>query len=178
MSLTLYHLHFVTYTLSLKLCLHFVTHTLSPTLYVTHTFSPTVSHLQFGTGTDQFNSTAYAMSSLAKPSNNPSETTYDNHIELDYTFLSDYCTKHSQMLPPTTTTDVMKAIQSINTRRSPDVDGLTAEHFRHAGSSYCTTLTILLNHMFRTHQVVPFIKRGMVFSVFRKKPPNHTSPES
>ena len=99
-------------------------------------------------------------SSLAKPNSNSTESAYDNYIELDYTFLSDYCTKYSQMLPPTTTIDVMKAIQSINIRISPDVDDLTAEHFRHAGSLYCTTLTMLLNHMFRTHQVV------------------HTSPES
>ena len=63
-------------------------------------------------------------SSLAKPNSNSTETTYDNYIELDYAFSSDYYTKYSQMLPPTTTIDVMKAIQSINTTRSPDVDGL------------------------------------------------------
>ena len=39
-------------------------------------------------------------SSLAKPNRNSTETTYYNHIELDYAFLSDYCTKYSQMFPP------------------------------------------------------------------------------
>ena len=108
---------------------------------------------------------------LAQPSPGLVKTDYDNRIALDHNFLRHYCDTTNNSWISLSSHDVVKAVQSLNTGRSADADGLTAEHFRYAGQAFYDILTTILNQIGATQQVPSLLKRGLVTSVHKKKPP-------
>ena len=90
---------------------------------------------------------------LAQPSPGLVKTDYDNRIALDHNFLRRYCDTTDNSWISLSSHDVVKAVQSLNTGRSADADGLTAEHFRYAGQAFYDILTTILNQIGATQQV-------------------------
>ena len=110
-------------------------------------------------------------SKLATASVPERPTSYDDLVDLDYNFLYACCEQSTPELPLVTVRDIVVAAQSLNLGKAADVEGLTAEHVRYAGSHLAEALAAVINNLQMNRQIPQLLKRGLLFSVYKKKPP-------
>ena len=67
--------------------------------------------------------------------------------------------------------------QALNLNKAPDIEGLTAEHIRYAGTHLLDCLTAIINTILANRDIPHYLKRGLLFSVYKKKPPI-TNPQN
>ena len=65
--------------------------------------------------------------------------------------------------------ELEKAIRSLNSKKAPDVYGLTAEHLKYGGSTLVNYLTELLNNTCKADSTPDLIKLGILSPVFKRK---------
>ena len=61
-----------------------------------------------------------------------------------------------------------KAIKSLNTKKAPDADGLTAEHIKNAGILMTGALTKIVNAIFREKKIPKRLKLGILTPIWKK----------
>jgi CII-binding regulator of phage lambda lysogenization HflD len=59
--------------------------------------------------------------------------------------------------------------RSLNSKKAPDVYGITAEHLKYGGSTLVNYLTKLLNNICKADSTLDLIKLGILSSVFKRK---------
>ena len=63
----------------------------------------------------------------------------------------------------------MDALRSLNTGKSADIFGVTAEHFIYASEALVTVLARLMNDIFVNGNIPDMMKQGVLTPVFKKK---------
>ena len=64
--------------------------------------------------------------------------------------------------------EIHQAIKSLNSGKSPDEMGLTAEHLKYSGETLLPTLVAIFNDIVRTKTVPDVFKSGIITPVHRK----------
>jgi hypothetical protein len=83
--------------------------------------------------------------------------------------LEDITKKEEAPLTPLTYEEVHRAITKLNTNKSPDAFGITAEHLKNAGALAIGRLTEILNHILRSCTIPETLKLGILTPVYKNK---------
>ncbi|VDI15809.1 Hypothetical predicted protein, partial [Mytilus galloprovincialis] len=65
--------------------------------------------------------------------------------------------------------EVQNAINKLNKNKSPDIYGITAEHFIHGGPDLTVALTKIINNICISCVIPDYIKMGILSPIFKKK---------
>ena len=107
---------------------------------------------------------------LATPSDNLNfDKHYIEHVQQDVDVIKDICDSSEETLQEATTEELEKAIRSLNTGKSPDVYGVTAEHILNAGPAIIEILLLIYNAIFQLQTVPDILKIGTLTPVFKRK---------
>ena len=74
-------------------------------------------------------------------------------------------------MQPVTEKEVMDALKSLNTGKSSDIFGVTAEHFIYASEALVTVHARVMNDIFVNGNIPDMMKQGVLTSVFKKRAP-------
>jgi hypothetical protein len=103
---------------------------------------------------------------LATPAENDTKN-YTN-AEFDLDLIYEICTEMNNELN-FSEKELEEAIRSLNSKKAPDVYGITAEHLKYGGSTLVSYLTELLNNICKADSTPDLIKLGILSPVFKRK---------
>ena len=107
---------------------------------------------------------------LATPTDNINyDIHYMGHVQQDVDVIKDICDSSTETLQAATSEELEKAIRSLNTGKSPDIYGVTAEHIIHAGPAIIEVLLLIYNAIFQLQTVPDILKIGTLTPVFKRK---------
>ncbi|XP_033761518.1 uncharacterized protein LOC117343284 [Pecten maximus] len=83
-------------------------------------------------------------------------------------------------LPTITIEEVSNTIVSFKNGKSPDQEGISAEHLKYGGPTLISILTIIINYIFKNLYIPDFLKAGIHVAtpVLKKKGKQNTDPNS
>ncbi|XP_033728127.1 uncharacterized protein LOC117317427 [Pecten maximus] len=97
-----------------------------------------------------------------------------NDIETLTTMFENHNVKN---LPTITLEEVSNTIMSFKNGKSPDQEGISAEHLKYRGPTLTSILTIIINYIFKNLYIPDFLKAGIATPVLKKGKQN-TDPNS
>lgn len=103
---------------------------------------------------------------LATPAENDTKNYTNTEFDLDLIY--EICTEMNNELN-FSEKELEEAIRSLNSKKAPDVYGLTAEHLKYGGSTLVNYLTELLNNICKADSTPDLIKLGILSPVFKRK---------
>lgn len=108
---------------------------------------------------------------LATPSNDKSfDQGYSDLVKLEVKEIQDMCSERlGDEASQVTQEQVKRAISSLNTGKSADIYGVTAEHFVYGGDELLQVVTDLINNLYRKGSLTECMKTGVLTPVFKKK---------
>lgn len=107
---------------------------------------------------------------LATPSEDEDyDSSYQQMASFDIFLLERFTSTQATQIPPFTTTEVQKAISSLNLGKSPDVHGLTAEHLKNGGLLLTFHITNIFNSILQQKKVPACLKEGIVTPIWKRK---------
>jgi hypothetical protein len=112
---------------------------------------------------------------LATPANKEDwDAKYYEHTCLEIEFIQNLCHFYKTAECGTqeliiSREDVRKSVKRLNTGKSPDYYGITAEHLKFAGEGIIPEVTHLLNCLLRLRRIPDIMKIGVVTPIFKKK---------
>ena len=107
---------------------------------------------------------------LATPTDNINyDIHYMGHVQHDVDVIKDICDSSAETLQAATSEELEKAIRSLNTGKSPDIYGVTAEHIIHAGPAIIEVLLLICNAIFQLQTVPDILKIGTLTPVLKRK---------
>ncbi|VDI21746.1 Hypothetical predicted protein [Mytilus galloprovincialis] len=110
----------------------------------------------------------------------PKEEIYDNSYlnlcKIRQNYVQEALEEYEHNPELFTDTDIEKAIDCLNTKKSPDEFGLTAEHLKYAKSTIAPAMKTIFNNILIHRKVPLFFKSGILTPVLKKeKDPTETS---
>ena len=99
-------------------------------------------------------------SKLSSPLRSSLRTAYDDQVELDYDFIASCLQSSLPALPPVSSRDVLAAVQALNLNIAPDIEALTVEHIRFAGTHLLDCLTAIINTILANIDIPHNLKRS------------------
>jgi hypothetical protein len=94
---------------------------------------------------------------------------YSEEISCDLTVIQELISMEQDNPEPISVEEVQKAINSLNTKKAPDVDGITAEHLKNGGILLTAALTQLVNTIMSQRRVPARLKLGLLTPIWKKK---------
>ncbi|XP_033739065.1 uncharacterized protein LOC117326426 [Pecten maximus] len=82
-----------------------------------------------------------------------------------------------KILPTITIEEVSNTIMSFKNGKSPDQEGISAEHLKYGGPTLTSILTIIINYIFKNLYIPDLLKAGIATPVLKKGKQN-TDPNS
>ena len=105
---------------------------------------------------------------LATPDENGEfDKKYSQMVSEELPVIAEIC-KYSPV-PVISKEQVQKAIKTLNTGKSPDMYGVTAEHFLNGGEAAVQATTNILNSMFQFGKVTEALRVGALTPVYKRK---------
>jgi seryl-tRNA synthetase len=103
----------------------------------------------------------------------PKDTTdfdkaYKEEVICDLTVIQELVNMERDNPEPITVVEVQKAINSLNTKKASDVDGITAGHLKNDGILLTAALTQLINIIMNQKQVPSRLKLGLLTLIWKK----------
>ena len=105
---------------------------------------------------------------LAKETFNPNyDQKYHSNVQQEYSVIRNIV-KHKG-IEPVTIIELEKALQQLNTGKSPDFYGLTVENILYAGTGTINLLLSIINCIFESGTVPDCLKTGLLTPIFKNK---------
>ena len=104
-----------------------------------------------------------------------SDVEYAELIRRDISEIIEVCNESLEDGSKVTKSDVYEIICDLNRGKSPDVYGLTAEHFLYGGDNLLSIVYNILQAMIRLGKVPDCLKTGLISPVFKNKGSNKES---
>ena len=101
----------------------------------------------------------------------------DAQVNSELLEIIDICKKDTTEVQPATEKEVIDALRSLNTGKSPDIVGVAAEHLIYAFEASVTVLARLMNDIFVNGNIPDIMKQGLLTPVYKKRAPVQT-PET
>jgi endonuclease/exonuclease/phosphatase family metal-dependent hydrolase len=106
---------------------------------------------------------------LAIPQNHDGfDNDYKREVEADLKVIEDLINSNSTEPLQVSVDQVQKAICSLNTNKAPDVDGISAEHIKHAGIIMTGALTQIINAILQERKIPQRLKLGLLTPIWKK----------
>ena len=107
---------------------------------------------------------------LAMPKNHPDfdqEYLDLTHHQLD--IMQELCEHNPDSMPTFNEEEIHVAIKSLNSGKSPDEMGLTAEHLKYSGAVLLPTLVTIFDDIVKTKKIPEAFKSGIITPVHKRK---------
>ena len=106
---------------------------------------------------------------LAIPKEHPDfDEEYLDLTKFQLDLIQDLCVHNPDCMPTFNEKEIHQAIKSLNSGKSPDEMGLTAEHLKYSGETLLPTLVAIFNDIVRTKTVPEVFKSGIITPVHKK----------
>lgn len=115
-------------------------------------------------------------SNLATPEFNEGfDSEYMEMVKQDIKQIIDLCKNQKRQDFSVIREDIVKAIASLNRGKSPDIYGLTAEHFQHGGEKLTEHVVNIIHCVVNEGEIPDSLKLGLLTPIFKKKGSNKDS---
>ena len=105
---------------------------------------------------------------LSVPKDNGYDSAYLELCNTRHKMIKQICEESSEILDPVTPKEVEEGISKLNSKKSPDEFGLTAEHLKCSGPVFVDNLAKLFNQIFIEKSVPEQFKSGILTPVLKK----------
>ena len=105
---------------------------------------------------------------LSVPKDNGYDSAYLELCNLRHELINQICEESSEILDPVTPEEIEEGISKLNSKKSPDEFGLTAEHLKCSGPVIIEIITDLFNQIFQEKSVPEPFKTGILTPVLKK----------
>ena len=105
---------------------------------------------------------------LSVPKDNGYDSAYLELCNTRHKMIKQICEESSEILDPVTPKEVEEGISKLNSKKSPDEFGLTAEHLKCSGPVFIDNLAKLFNQIFIEKSVPEQFKSGILTPVLKK----------
>ena len=105
---------------------------------------------------------------LSVPKDNGYDSAYLELCYIRHELIKQVCEESSEVLDPVTPEEVKEGISKLNSKKSADEFGLTAEHLKWSGPLISDIITDMFNQIFHEKTVPESFKTGIVTPVLKK----------
>lgn len=105
---------------------------------------------------------------LSVPKDKGYDAAFLDLCNVRHKLIDQWCHESVSSIEPISEKEVLKAVSQLNTRKSPDELGLTAEHLSHSGNTLISEITDIFNSILTEKCVPQHFKTGILTPVLKK----------